>query len=231
MSKVCNNLIPYLSDDLDEIEKQAFSEHLIHCPECTRELDQMTEAWSSLKWDFEEIAPPETLKNEVMNFVVEKDDDIKRSGLFRRQFTPLAASALLVAGVLMFILLYSNIQLKNKLMAIQLPAEILSTFTLESADAITNTDGTAFVLQQGKERSVVVQIRNLPELQGSEVYQVWLLNNGERANAGTFKPDETGAGVLTYKLAQNDHFDQIGITKEPDANGSQPRGKKIIGST
>lgn len=57
MSKVCNNLIPYLSDDLDEIEKQAFSEHLIHCPECTRELDQMTEAWSSLKWDFEEIAP------------------------------------------------------------------------------------------------------------------------------------------------------------------------------
>ena len=33
----------------------------------------MTEAWNSLKWDFEEIEPSSSLKSEVMNFVFETD--------------------------------------------------------------------------------------------------------------------------------------------------------------
>lgn len=123
---------------------------------------------------------------------------------------------------------------KKELSAINLPVEVETTLSLQPADKTAvnmNTDGVAYVLQQGEERRLVVQIQNLPTLKESEVYQVWLLNKGERANAGTFKPDEAGTGLLTYKLILNDQFNQIGITKEPDPNGTQPRGKKIVGSS
>ncbi|MFK4997417.1 hypothetical protein ACI2OX_07290 [Bacillus sp. N9] len=33
----------------------------------------MTDAWNSLKWDFEEVEAPASLKSEVMNFVFEQE--------------------------------------------------------------------------------------------------------------------------------------------------------------
>ncbi|OAH58641.1 hypothetical protein AWH48_16720 [Domibacillus aminovorans] len=240
MSVECDNLLSFISDELEVKEKKAFAEHLIYCPECTREYKQMTEAWNSLKWDFEEIEPSASLKSEVMNFVFERNNEIpvrkvrKWSSFFRKQFTPVTSGILLASLVLTVVLLYSNIQLKKELTAIDLPVEVETTLYLQPTDKAAvnmNTDGAAYVLQQGEEKSLIVQIRNLPALQESEAYQVWLLNNGERINAGTFKPDEAGTGLLTYRLTPNDQFDQIGITKEPDPNGAQPRGEKIVGSS
>lgn len=81
----------------------------------------MTEAWNSLKWDFEEIEPSSSMKSEVMNFVFETDDEVpvtkekKWSGFFLKQFTPVTSGILLATLVLSFVLLYSNIQLKKNL--------------------------------------------------------------------------------------------------------------------
>ncbi len=141
---------------------------------------------------------------------------------------------MLAALVLAFVLLYSNIQLKKELAAINLPMEVKTSISLQPADKAAvnmNTDGAAYILQQGEERRLIVQIQNLPSLQEVEVYQVWLLKDGKRRNAGTFKPDEAGTGSLTYKLSINDKFNQIGITREPDANSTKPRGEKIVGSS
>ncbi|WP_230135156.1 anti-sigma factor, partial [Peribacillus frigoritolerans] len=233
-------LLSFLSGELGEKEKKAFTEHLMHCSECTREYEQMTEAWNSLKWDFEEMEPSSSLKSEVMNFVFETDDEVpvrrekNWSSFFFKQFTPVTSGLLLAALVLAFVLLYSNIQLKKELAAINLPMEVKTSLSLQPADKTAvnmSTDGAAYILQQGEERRLIVQIQNLPSLQKSEVYQVWLLKDGKRTNAGTFKPDEAGTGSLTYKLSINDKFNQIGITREPDANSTKPRGEKIVGSS
>ncbi|MFS0597471.1 anti-sigma factor domain-containing protein [Peribacillus frigoritolerans] len=240
MNTECANLLSFLSGELGEKEKKAFTEHLMHCSECTREYEQMTEAWNSLKWDFEEMEPSSSLKSEVMNFVFETDDEVpvrrekNWSSFFFKQFTPVTSGLLLAALVLAFVLLYSNIQLKKELAAINLPMEVKTSLSLQPADKTAvnmSTDGAAYILQQGEERRLIVQIQNLPSLQKSEVYQVWLLKDGKRTNAGTFKPDEAGTGSLTYKLSINDKFNQIGITREPDANSTKPRGEKIVGSS
>ncbi|MFF2456170.1 anti-sigma factor domain-containing protein [Peribacillus simplex] len=240
MDTECTNLLSFLSGELGEKEKKAFMEHLMQCSECTREYEQMTEAWNSLKWDFEEIEPSSSLKSEVMNFVFETDVEapVRReknwSGFFFKQFTPVTSGLLLIALVLAFGLLYSNIQLKKELAAIDLPMEVKTSLSLQPADKTAvnmNTDGAAYILQQGEDRRLIVQIQNLPSLQKSEVYQVWLLKDGKRTNAGTFKPDESGTGSLTYKLSINDNFNHIGITREPDANSTKPRGEKIVGSS
>ncbi|MEW5553247.1 anti-sigma factor [Peribacillus frigoritolerans] len=240
MNTECANLLSFLSGELGKKEKKAFAEHLIQCSECTKEYEQMTEAWDSLKWDFEEKEPSSSLKSEVMNFVFETDDEVpvrrgkKWSGFFFRQFTPVTSGLLLAVLVLVFVLLYSNIQLKKELAAINLPMEVITSLSLQPANKTAvnmNTDGAAYILQQGEERRLIVQIQNLPSLQDSEVYQVWLLRDGKRRNAGTFKPDEAGTGSLTYKLSIDDKFNQIGITKEPDSNSTKPRGEKIVGSS
>ncbi|MBT2645196.1 anti-sigma factor [Bacillus sp. ISL-34] len=240
MNKECANLLSFLSGELGEKEKKAFAEHLIQCSECTREYEQMTEAWNSLKWDFEEKEPSSSLKSEVMNFVFETDDEVpvrkekNWSSFFFKQFTPVTSGLLLAALVLAFVLLYSNIQLKKELAAINLPMEVKTALSLQPVDKTAvnmNTDGAAYILQQGEDRRLIVQIQNMPSLQESEVYQVWLLKDGKRTNAGTFKPDEAGTGSLTYKLSINDKFNQIGITREPDSNSTKPRGEKIVGSS
>jgi hypothetical protein len=240
MNTECANLLSFLSGELGEKEKKAFAEHLTQCSECTREYEQMTEAWKSLKWDFEEKEPSSSLKSEVMNFVFETDDEVpvrkekNWSRFFFKQFTPVTSGLLLAALVLVFVLLYSNIQLKKELSAINLPMEVKTSLSLQPVDKTAvnmNTDGAAYILQQGEERRLIVQIQNLPSLQESEVYQVWLLKDGKRTNAGTFKPDEAGTGSLTYKLSINDKFNQIGITREPDSNSTKPRGEKIVGSS
>lgn len=239
MNTECANLLSFLSGELGEKEKKAFAEHLIQCSECTKEYEQMTEAWNSLKWDFEEMEPSSSLKSEVMNFVFEPNDQVpvrkekNWSSFFFRQFTPVTSGLLLATLVLAFVLLYSNIQLKKELAAINLPMEVKTSLSLQPADKTAvkmNTDGEAYILQQGEDRRLIVQIQNLPSLKESEVYQVWLLKDGKRTNAGTFKPDETGTGSLTYKLSINDQFNQIGITREPDSNSTKPRGEKIVGS-
>ncbi|MFY0758118.1 anti-sigma factor [Metabacillus dongyingensis] len=246
MVRECENLLSFIADELDAKEKRKFEEHLQHCLECSREYKQMTEAWNSLHWDFEEKEVPASLKADVMDFVFESEKkNVNKSirakleewgSFLQRQFTPITAVIVLVFMCLSIGQSISNVKLRNELVSEEnlksAPIEVLSTLSLQSANqANSNVRGHASILQQGEDKRLVVQVNNLPRLEGSEVYQVWLLKNGNRENAGIFKPDESGAGVLTYQLAQNSDFDQIGITVEPDQYSTQPRGKKIVGSS
>jgi hypothetical protein len=70
----------------------------------------------------------------------------------------------------------------------------------------------------------------MPRTKGDEVYQVWLLKNGNRQNAGTLKPDENGNGLITYRLPKGHSFDDIGITLEPNPYNTQPQGYKVMGT-
>lgn len=241
MKMNCSHLLSYIAEEMNEKDRKLFSEHLKNCRECSREYDQMTEAWNKLKWDFEEKSAPESLKHDVMNFVFNKSQPknhllVSWIADLRKQFTPLTAGIALAFAVLSCILILFTIQLKNELAATEeekLSAEVSGVMLLHSADGaggMVNPAGGAFILVQGEQRSLVVQLQNLPALQGSEVYQVWLLKDGKRENAGTFKPDEKGGGRLTYSLEETNQFDQIGITKEPDPFSKQPRGKKVVGS-
>ncbi|MFT9846798.1 anti-sigma factor [Aneurinibacillus sp. REN35] len=205
----------------------------------------MIEAWHSLHWDFEEKEVPASLKSDVMNYVFEHDKKERGSivrwlkewlYVLQKQFTPLTVGLLLLfMGVAAFQAIY-NIQLikerKNGEAVTAKPMEVVSTFFLQGVgQTSSNAKGHASILRQGESEKLVIQVDNLPPLAGDEVYQVWLLNNGMRENAGTFKPDGSGKGMLTYPLAQRQHFDQIGITIEPDQYSRQPRGKKVVGSS
>lgn len=241
----CDDLIPYLADELKESERMAFAEHLKECAACQKEYDELSQAWHALPFEHIEtgVTVPESLKGEVLGFVLDERRDHATSGTdslwykIRRsaaaltsQFTPLTTTLTTVLLLAVVSLGITNIQEKNR-HAVQQPNEIVTAIPLKAANpSHSGTSGVAYIVQKGSEKNLVVQVEKLPGVEGSQVYQLWLLNDGKRENGGLFKPDPDGSGVLTYHLAEGQTFDQLGITVEPDTTSSQPRGAKIVGS-
>jgi hypothetical protein len=121
--------------------------------------------------------------------------------------------------------------------ALNQPAEVLKTFELKPVDdSMPLAKGTAWVLKHGDTNNVVVNLTGLKKTRGDWTYQVWLIrtasdNTKKRYNCGTMNVDDSGNGVLTYPIsAKNIGFDAVGVTLEADAKGTQPRGKKVLGT-
>ncbi|MDM5186781.1 anti-sigma factor [Bacillus sp. DX4.1] len=244
MERNCNHLLSYITNELSVDDQKDFKDHLKNCPKCDKDYIQIKEAWEALQFDFEETEVPESLKSEVLDFVFapqQKEPDSFVSNLkkwltyFKQQFTPLATVLVLILLITTTIFTIANIQMSNQTLTGKelnsQPVEILSTLSLTSVDQNRlEANGHAFIVQQGDEKKLVVQVNNLQKAEGEKVYQVWLLNNGVRKNAGIFKPNNYGSGILTFELQENETFDNIGITLEPDQNSVQPRGEKIVGT-
>lgn len=244
MERKCNQLLSYITSELSGDDRKSFEDHLKNCPTCHKDYIQIKEAWEALQFDFEETEVPESLKSEVLDFVFapqQKKADSFISNLkkgftyFKRQFTPLTTVLVLTLFITTTVFTTVNIQMRNQTLTEKelssQPVEILSTLPLTSVDQNRlEANGSAFIVQQGDDKKLVIQVNNLPKAEGKKVYQVWLLNNGVRQNAGIFKPNNHGSGILTFELQENEIFDNIGITLEPDQNSLKPRGKKIVGT-
>lgn len=95
------------------------------------------------------------------------------------------------------------------------------------------TYGVACIVDNGSSQQFIVYVFGAKATHGEEAYQVWLVEDGKRRSAGTFRVEEKmrGIGVLSMPIASDRlTFDTIGITLEPDDQGDQPRGTKIFGS-
>lgn len=254
----CKDLLPYLVGELSNQGRNEFEKHLKECSICLDELQELQPIWESLPLSIEEIDPPVDLKAEVFSsiFLDQTSDKttvhIKQEEENQEQLSTvngpdgesrwrlLFRSGMGKVAVILLILLasgtWSNIQLRGQLVALEeelkAPTQIVQAYAMAAADSdMQNTSGSALILQNGNQKRLVVYMDGLPSTKGEEAYQVWLVHEGKRHNAGTFRVDETGRGVSTYYFDDpNMQFDSIGITIEPDPYGDQPRGKKVSGT-
>ncbi|MBS4193127.1 anti-sigma factor [Bacillus sp. FJAT-49705] len=239
MENKCENLSLYIIDQLSEHEKEQFKRHLKTCAHCQNELESLQDTWQTLSYDMEEVDAPESLKMEVMDFIFKEDEKESPHNPIKlfltKHFSPLSAgiTAILIIGFAG--LLWYNLHLKDTITALEeqmaSPAQIVRTFNLKGQDIASSANGTAYLLQEGHDNSLIIELNNMPGIKDDEVYQVWLLNNGNRQNAGTIKPDQNGNGLITYRMPKDQSFDDIGITLEPNPNNTQPKGRKVMGTT
>lgn len=120
-------------------------------------------------------------------------------------------------------------QLQQQIAASDSPAaasQVNGVVSLKPAEAGIVAEGRATISVDSKGMHLIVQVEQLPKLQGDEAFQVWLLKDGKPVNAGTFLPNE-GVGALYFTFNPDD-YDQIAITQEPDANGVEPRGSMVL---
>ncbi|MEH7334338.1 anti-sigma factor [Neobacillus drentensis] len=239
-------LVSYLLGEATEEEMILFEEHLLNCSDCRNEVQEMREAWNLIPFKLDDVEVPSELKSEVMNAIFQDDrssnttplenkprPESKLFGSIRQTLIGVAAAVLLLTfgGVL-----WNNFQLREELTEVkektQHTAEVIKVYSLKSADpASSSAQGNAWIYQQGDTRQLVFKVQGLASTQGSEAYQVWLIHDGKRTSCGTFQVDQDGNGFLSYPLHDNDlAFDAIGVSLEPDANGTQPRGKKVLGT-
>ncbi|MDR6883605.1 anti-sigma factor [Bacillus sp. 3255] len=249
----CGYLVNYVTGDCTELERAAFERHLRTCVNCREEWSELQAVWQALPFQMEEVDVPPDLKQQVMDAIVAphpkaeavKDAIVpprpeaeavkmkkKRSNKWIYGWT-----AAIVAGLAVGIW-WSQGSKDSVLSAnpgLGSPAEIKHTYQLKSVESsMPSASGTAWILQNGDVHNVVINLQGLNETEGESAYQVWFNRNGKRYNCGTLRVDEKGTGVLTYSIpvkGSDFQVDSFGVTLEPDANGQQPRGKKILGTS
>jgi hypothetical protein len=228
-----DDLVSYLIGEGSKEERDGIKRHLLTCSSCLKDMEALQEAWSMIPYKLDDVQVPSDLKEEVMHriFQTENIQPKKRFNLVKLYGMAAAIFLLAFAGVL-----WNNVILRNQLNEVtkqgQTPAQVIEVFTLKSSTPSNIlTQGKAILYQQGEKKQLVFQMEGLADTKGTQAYQVWLIHGGERRSAGVFHVDEEGKGFLTYELKETEaSFEAIGISLEPDANGTQPRGQKVLGT-
>ena len=237
-----NELVSYLIGEASEVERLKMEKHLSNCPSCTKDIQELQEAWTILPYEFEDVEVPVDLKDEVMNAIFQSEEPFhattekispwRRNTKLRHFLYGLAAATILLSfgGAI-----WANMNLRDQVTELKeqanIPPEVIEVYSLKTANPTADSaQGHALLYKQGDKKQLVFQVKGLDDTKGSEAYQVWLIHDGNRKSAGTFHVDDQGNGILTYKFKDNIYFDAIGISLEPDANGTQPRGKKVLGT-
>jgi len=252
-NKHCEQLIPFLLKELPPEEAQAFQLHLTTCHSCREEWTELQQVWQTLPYKMDEVEVPELLKADMLNRILEEIDEqpqpleplskteADHSGekaavrsIKRRKLGSYAAASIVcfVVGAAAGWGLneYSRNPASPGVQAVA-PAQMVEQYALKAFDpAMPAASGQCWIKQQGQQEQLIVQVNGLGRNAGDQAYQVWIVKQGIRFNGGTFRVDDNGNGVLTYDLQPFEReFETIGITLEPDALGSKPRGKKVLG--
>lgn len=241
--RLCDHLTEYITDQLNEMDRLRYQRHLESCASCRQEVFELQEVWESMPYITDMVDPPLDLKEQVMNEIFsEPKREFKPFSIHhtaRRSFWFYSISTAVILSIIIgTIWNYQLTEERQQIVQSQMgqidqPSTIEKLFPLSTQTDTTSTNayGVACIVNQGDHSELVVYVYNTKNNQGDEAYQVWLLHNSERTNAGTFQVGDDGVGVLTYRMNQEANFDTIGITLEPDSKGNTPRGQKIFGNS
>jgi anti-sigma-K factor RskA len=234
----CGSVLDYLSGACSWEEREAFELHLTHCKSCREELAALQIVWEALPLDIERIEPPQDLKEQIMSTArrVPRRPATSRKTNWRKPIIAVAAAAVIFfSGSLWHNPLINNRQtsppsIENALFA---PASRIVQINMLKAESSEKERayGVACIVDTGQSKQFVVYVFGAKPTKDEQAYQVWLLRDGSRTSAGTFRVDEKGIGLLTMAIESDElNYDRIGITLEPDDKGDQPRGPKAFGT-
>ncbi|TFD98422.1 anti-sigma factor [Jeotgalibacillus salarius] len=237
MTQQCDRVLDYYNQHLNDIEKAAFEKHLSECADCQEMLSDLRSLEDALPFAAEPVEPPSGMEERIFAHIETQDSSRPaestpmRPSKKKRQWMMPSVAALLAIS------LFGNAYLFTQLSD---NADIVEQATIdqvlqyaELAPTEGDASGTASIIDQGEEKRLVVQASNLSALSAEEVYQVWLLQDGQPERAGTFVIDNEGRGSVIFSMneefAERD-WDTVAVTLEPDANSELPEGDIILAS-
>jgi hypothetical protein len=248
----CDHLIDYFNEELDDVTKIKFKKHLSECNSCQVEINELLALTQGLPFLSEPVEPPAEMKKRVLDEVFSHETTIESpseelgSSNERKNTKPLSVLKQkrnwltpLLAASLLFSLLGNGYNLVNQKGLIQQPATmdggtniVNKAMQLIPADPATPAKVTATMIQQDDGLALVIQGEQLQQLEGTQTYQVWLIEGGEKYRAGTFIPNEQGEGAVAFPITyQGDHkWEMIAITLEPTPTSEQPLGNIVFSS-
>lgn len=227
----CDRLEDYAFDEMSTEQRQSFERHLDSCESCRVELKELRGTWDELGYLADEVEPPVELKGQVMSAIFGEPAVVRHSRWL--YWSSAAVIVAIIAGTILNFRIWDGRQSADDGILPLLPetANIEKLVSLESLVVeLDQAYGVACILNKGVQSELVVYLFGAKRNEGTDAYQVWLLKDDERTNAGTFKVGDQGIGVLTFAVEDSGSFESIGITLEPDGKGDQPRGPKVFAS-
>ena len=234
---VIEQIPAYAMNCLDQAEADRVEDHLAICSACRGELKSYQEIVGDLAFTAPAVEPPARLKQALMDRV---QADLTSSaasreelpsawqglvGMIRRvsPFWSLASLVLVVVLITSNVLLWSQV---NRLNASQ-PTGI-QIVNLKGAAAVPGASGLIVISTDGRHGTLVVD--DLPPLDQSKQYQLWLIKDGQRTNGGVFSVSPDGYGSLWVSSPEPlAGYSSFGVTVEPVGGSQGPTGEKVLG--
>jgi anti-sigma factor RsiW len=236
------NLPAYSLGALDADELAALESHIATCEDCKAELTEYQAISTGLLHALPPQTPPARLRR---NLLTQLPSASKRTVRLIPQFNRFPLGQLINAAVVLALIAmnaYSTSQIRElrqqqdalaeRMLAEQaaigmlaFPATQIYTITSD----VQNLTGSALV---NKDRTTAVLLLwNLPEVDPTQIYQIWLINaSGKPIGAGLFIP-ASGQNYTTALIQSSvplGEFIAIGVTVEPAGGSEQPTGDSLL---
>ncbi len=231
----------YVLDALDELERRQFERHLVECPDCAREVEELRATAAVLGTAVAE-PPPDHLRRHVLEQVARTRQEppgmtsratARRTVRWGLRLTAAAAVLAVLAAIgLGAAALHTQHQLtavQDELVQLQNSnapiARVLSAPDTRAANATAAGGGNAIMLVSHQLNEAVLVVSNMPSPPADHVYQVWLMGPNPPHSAGLLS-----AGTVVPPLAFSGlpGAQQIGVTVEPAGGSKQPTTNPIM---
>lgn len=228
---VVDNLPAYALGALDEDEVIQVIRHLQGCAECRNELEAYQGIADSLGFAAPLVEPPPGLRHRILDEASLYQAGIRNGkrvtashGQSRGSFPWKLAGALIIvllaAGNL---LLWRQV---NNLRSMVVPS--FQSIALDGTDLLPVAKGMLVISHNGKHGTLVVQ--DLPPLDESLEYQLWLIRDNSRISGGTFSVSSDGYASMWVSAPEPlGSYPSFGITIEPEGGSPGPTGDKVMG--
>lgn len=237
------NLAAYALGTLDLDEIPALESHLKNCQDCQSELADYQSVTTGLLQSLPpQIPPPGLRRNLIAQLPSQRNLPLNLLANIFGQFSLGQVATAMVVVILLGLNIFSNVQIRdlqrqqsaladriaNEQTAIAMLA-YPSTQTLPILADVQNLTGSMLVDKDQK--TAVLVLWNLPQLEFGQTYQIWLIDpDGKRTSGGLFIPsDDQGYTTTTIQspipLGQ---YVGIGTTIEPAGGSEQPTGPRVL---
>jgi len=216
----------YALDALPDAERAEFEAHLETCRACTDEVARFAAAAARLG-AATATAPPDSLRSAVLGQVRSTSQLAVLDPAGRSRFGSPAGTWLLAAAAALLLVLSGGVALSQHNRASLLAEQNAQlSAVLAAPDAVTGRDDPAspaaltVVTSRALNRAVVV-VRDLPQLESDQTYQMWWIDQQGPHSAGLMRaPPPNEAAAVVVEADQD--AQQFAITLEPAGGSNAP---------
>ncbi|MGH2493880.1 MAG: anti-sigma factor [Ktedonobacteraceae bacterium] len=228
-------------------EHEAARVHLATCAKCARLAQQLRSVVDLLPLSVTQVTPPAALRERVLAAVQQEGRvvPIERGSQIKARRRKLGWSARLLATAAILLLLLTgamtawNVSLAQHVTSLQqqntqlgnqndrLQRVVAQVYAMQGKGQDQAASGSLVYIPQ--KNITLLYLQGLPELQGNQLYQGWLIHNNKTTSVGTLTIQQNGIASLTFS-GNVSGYEVAAVSKEPGPLPSKtvPAGPVIM---
>ena len=232
---VSDALAAYALGCLDADEMIQVLTHLAECPQCREELETFQTVTDRLALAVPDVQPSPNLKDrifeQIQSTIPEREESLASVSWwqqFMASFRPFIPAWNIASVVAILVLTFFSVifwQRSSHLEQRYLTQDFQHV-VLKCTHVVPEAGGQVLVSKDGEIGMLAVS--NLPVLDSGNIYQVWLLRDGQRSSGGMFTVNQRGYGMLTINATESLLNCEISITVEPRDGSIKPSGDTVL---